>query len=68
MFHNSRVPNKSKISCLVNLFCDTGSVHDKKHYERTLVLSGNYLDDICQTLLRSPQKLLRKLSLYSELS
>jgi hypothetical protein len=67
-FPDSHVPNKSTISRLVNCFHDTGSVQGRNRYSRPLVLSGSNLDDIRQTLLCSPQRSLRKLSLQSGLS
>jgi hypothetical protein len=67
-FPDSSVPNKSTISRLVNRFRDTGSVQDRNRSGRTSVLSVDSLDDIRQTLLRSPRKSLRKLSLQSGLS
>jgi hypothetical protein len=62
------VPNKSTIFRLVNRFRDTGSVQDKNRSGRPSVLSDDSLDDIRQTLLRSPRNSLRKLSLQSGLS
>jgi hypothetical protein len=67
-FPNSLVPNKSTVSLLVNRFCDTGSMQDRNHSGRPSVLSDDSLDDIHQTLLCSPRKSLRKLSLQSGLS
>jgi hypothetical protein len=67
-FPDSPVPNKSKISRLVNRFRDTGSVQDTHRSGRPSVLSDEILDDISQTLLRSPRKSLKKLSLQSGLS
>jgi hypothetical protein len=67
-FFDSPVQNKYTISRLVNRFRDTGSVQDRSRSGRPSVLSDNSLDDICQTLLRSPRKSLRKVSLQSELS
>jgi hypothetical protein len=67
-FPDSPVSNKLKISRLVNRFCDTGSVQDRNRSGRPPVLSDDSLDNIHQTLLCSPQKSLRKLSLQSGLS
>jgi hypothetical protein len=62
------VPDKSTISRLVNRFNDTGSVLERNRSGRPSVLSDDGLDGIRQTLLRSPRKSLRKLSLQSGLS
>jgi hypothetical protein len=62
-FPDSPVPDKSTISCLVNCFLDTRSVQDRNHSGQPSVLSDDSLDDIHQTLLHSPWKSLRKLSL-----
>jgi hypothetical protein len=67
-FPDSPVPNKSTVSRLVNRFRDTGSVQDRNLYGRLSVLSDHSLDDIRETLLRSPRKSLSKLSLQSRLS
>jgi hypothetical protein len=67
-FPDSPVPNKSTISRLVNRFRDTGSVQDRNRSGRPSMLRDNSQDDIRKTLLRSPRKLLRKLSLQSGLS
>jgi hypothetical protein len=67
-FPDSPVSNKSTISRLVNRFRDTGSVQDRNRSGRLSVLSVDSLDDIRQTLLRSPRKPLIKLSLQSGLS
>jgi hypothetical protein len=67
-FPDSPVPNKSAISRLVNRFRDTGSVQDRNRSGRPSALSDDSLDDIRQTLLRSPRKSLRKLRLQSGLS
>jgi hypothetical protein len=67
-FRDSPVPNKSTVSRLVNRFRDTGSVQDRNRSGRPSVLSDDNSDDICQTLLRSPLKSLRQLSLQSGLS
>jgi hypothetical protein len=67
-FPDSPVPNKSTISRLVNRFRDTGSVQDRNRSGRPSVLSYDSLDDILQTLLRSPGKSLRNPSLQSEFS
>jgi transposase len=53
---------------LVNRFRDTGSVQDRDRSGRPSVLSDDSLDDIRQTLLRSPLKSLRTLSHQSGLS
>jgi hypothetical protein len=53
-FPDSPVPNKSSLSRLVNRFRDTGSVLDRNRSGRLSVLSDDSLDDIRQTLLRSP--------------
>jgi hypothetical protein len=66
-FIDSTVTNKSTISRLVNRFRDTGSVLDRNRSGRPSVTSDNSLNDIRQTLLRSPRKSLRKLSLQSGL-
>jgi hypothetical protein len=68
IFPNSPVPNRSTVSYLVVCFCDTGGVQDRNHSGQPSVLSDYSLDDIRQTLLRSPRKSLRKLSLWSGLS
>jgi transposase len=65
---DSPVLNKSTVSRLVNRFRDTGSVQDRNRSGRSSVLSDDSLNDIRQTLLRSPRKSLRKLSLQSGLS
>jgi hypothetical protein len=67
-FPNSLVPNKLKISCLVNRFRDTGSVQDRNRSGQLSLLTDDSLDDIHQTLLHSPRKSLRRLSLQSGLS
>jgi hypothetical protein len=67
-YPDSPVPKKLAITRLVNRFCDTGSVQDRNRSGRPSVLSDDNLDDICQTLLRSPRKSLRKLFLRSGLS
>jgi hypothetical protein len=67
-FPDSSVPNKSTISRLLNRFRDTGSVQDRNRSSWPSVLSDDGLDDIRKTLLHSPQKSLRKLSLQSGLS
>jgi hypothetical protein len=58
----------SAVPRLVNCFRDTGSVQDRNRSDRPSVLSDDSLDDIRQTLLRSPRKSLRNLSLESGLS
>jgi hypothetical protein len=68
IFPDSPVPNKSTVSRLVNRFRDTGSVQDRNRSGRPSVLSDDSSDDIRQTLLRSPRKSLRKLSVQSGLS
>jgi hypothetical protein len=67
-FPDYPVPDKSTVSRLVNRFRDTGSVQDRNRSGRPSVLSDDSLDDIHQTLLHSPRKSLRKLSLQSGLS
>jgi hypothetical protein len=67
-FSDSSVPNILTVSHLVNCFPYTGSVQDRHHSNQPSVLSDDSLDDIRQTLLRSPQKSRRKLSLQSGLS
>jgi transposase len=67
-FPDSPVPNRSTVSRLVNRFRDTGSVQDRNRSGRPWVLSVDSLVDIRQTLLRSPRKSLRKLSLQSGVS
>jgi hypothetical protein len=67
-FLDSPAPNKSTISRLVNRFRDTGSVQDRNRSGRPSALRDDSLDDIRHTLLRSPRKSLRKLSLQRGLS
>jgi hypothetical protein len=67
-FPDSPVPNKSTISRLVNRFRDTGSVQDRNRSGRPSVLSGNSLDNIRHTSLRSPWQSLKNISLQSGLS
>jgi hypothetical protein len=67
-FPDSPVPNKCTVSRLVNRFRNTGSVQDENRSDRPSVFSDDSLVDIRQTLLRSPRKSLRKLSLHSGLS
>jgi transposase len=55
-FPDSPLSNKSTIYRLVNRFRDTGSVQDSNRSGRPLVLSDDSLNDIRQTLLRSPRK------------
>lgn len=54
----------SAITRLVNCFRDAGSVEDRKRPGRPLVLKYDNLDDIRQTLLRSPPKSLN-ITLFS---
>jgi hypothetical protein len=67
-FPVSPVRIKLTVSRLVNYFRDTGSLQDRNHSGWPLVLSDDSLNNICQTLLHSVQKSLRKLSLQSGLS
>jgi hypothetical protein len=67
-FPDSPAPNKSTLSRLVNHFRETGSVQERNSSGRPLVLSDDSLDDIRQSLSRSPRKSPRKLSLQSWLS
>jgi hypothetical protein len=67
-FPDSPVTNKWTISSVVNRFCDAESMQDRNHSSQPSVLSDDSLDDIHQTLLHSPPKSLRKLSLQSGLS
>jgi hypothetical protein len=67
-FPDSPVSNKSTVSRLVNRFHDTGSAKDRNRSTLNSVLSEDSLDDIRQTLLRSPWKSLRKLFLQSGFS
>jgi hypothetical protein len=55
-FPDSPVPNKSKVSHLVNHFHDTRSTHDRNHSILPSGWSDNSLDNICQTSLHSPWK------------
>jgi isocitrate lyase len=55
-FPDSSVPNKSTIPRLVNRFRDTERVQDRNRSGRHSALSDDSLDDIRQTLLRSPRK------------
>jgi hypothetical protein len=66
-FPDFPVPNKLTVSCLVNHFRETGSTQYRNCSGRPPVLSDHCLNDIHQTLLRSPRKSLRKLSLQSGL-
>jgi hypothetical protein len=66
-FFDSLVSNNSTVSRLVNRFRDTGSVKDRKGSDRNSVFSDVSLDDMRQTLLRSPRKSLWKLSPQSSL-
>lgn len=63
---DSPVQNKSNTSHQVNHFHDTECMDGRNHSIWPLVFSDNF--DICQTLLRSPQKSLTKLSFQSKLS
>jgi hypothetical protein len=61
-FPDSVVPNKSAIQRLVECFCETRSVGERRCSGRPSVLSNASLEDIRARLLHSPRKSLRKLS------
>jgi hypothetical protein len=67
-FPDSPVPNNSTVSRLVNRFRHTGSVQDRNRSGRASVLNDDSLDDIRQTLLRSPRKSLNKTLLFFDVS
>jgi hypothetical protein len=45
-FQDSVVPDKSTIRCLVECFCETGSIGEKHRSGRPSVLSNDSLEDI----------------------
>jgi transposase len=53
------VPNKSTIQRLVQRFCETGSIGEKRRSGGPSVLSNDSLEDIMTRLLQSPRKSLR---------
>jgi transposase len=61
-FPDSVVPNTSTVHRLVERFCETGSIGEKRHSGRPSVLSNDSLEDIRACLLQSPRTSLRKLS------
>jgi hypothetical protein len=65
---SSPVPEKSTKSRLVNRFCDTESVRDRKRPSRPSVFSDDHAESNRHTLLRSARKLPRGLCNWSSLS
>ena len=61
-FHDIRVPHRDTVRKLVNRFRETGSVLDRKAQRTHHVLTEEKLDEIGQTLERSPRKSLSRLS------
>jgi hypothetical protein len=61
-YPDEEVANKTTIHRLVTTFRDTGSVCDRKHVRRRTVLAAETLRNSEETLARSPQKCLRRLS------
>jgi hypothetical protein len=59
-FPDSVVANKSTIQLLVERFCETGSVGEKRRSGRPSVLSNDSLEDIRTRLLQSPRKIINK--------
>ena len=61
-FPDIRAPHRVTVRKLVNRFRETGSVLDRKPQRTRHVLTEENLDEIGQTLERSPRKSLRRLS------
>ena len=61
-FPDIRAPHKNTVRKLVNRFRETGSVLDRKLQRTRHVLTEEKLDEIGQTLERSPRKSLSRLS------
>ena len=61
-FLNIRAPHRDRVRKLVNRFRETGSVLDRKPQRTRHVLTEEKLDEIGQTLERSPRKSLSRLS------
>jgi hypothetical protein len=61
-FPNSVVPNKSTVQRLVERFRETGSIGEKRRFDRPSVPSNDSLEYIRARLLQSPRKSIRKLS------
>ena len=61
-FPNIRAPHRDTVRKLVNRFRETGSVLDGKPQRTRHVLTEEELDEIGQTLERSPRKSLSRLS------
>jgi hypothetical protein len=61
-FPDSAVPNKSTIQRLMERFCETRSIGEKRRSGCPSVLSNDSLEDIRACLLPSPRKSSRKLS------
>jgi transposase len=55
-FPDSVVPNKSTIQLLVDRFCETGSIGEKRRCGRPSVLSNYSLEYIRTCLLQSTRK------------
>jgi hypothetical protein len=60
-YPDKEVPNKI-IHRLITKFRDTGSVCDRKHVRRRTVLTDETLRNVEETVARSPQNSVRKLS------
>ena len=61
-FPDIRAPHRDTVRKLVNRFRETGSVLDRKPQRTRHVLTEEKLDEIGQTLERSPRKSLGRLS------
>ena len=61
-FPDIRAPHRDTVRKLVNRFRETGSVLDRKPQRTRHVLTEENLDEIGQTLERSPRKSLSRLS------
>jgi hypothetical protein len=55
-------PNKRTLWCLVNHFCETGSMDNKKWSDQPSLLTSETLHDVHLCLIQSPKKSIRRLS------
>ena len=67
-FLDIRAPHRDTVCKLVNRFRETGSVLDRKPQRTRNVLTEENLDEIGQTLQRSPRKSLSRLSQETSVS
>jgi transposase len=60
-FPETPVPHRNSVRRIIEKFRETGSVLDAERSERPSKLNDKNLMDICDSMMRSPSKSLRKL-------